>query len=216
MVPLFISVMIDPISRLLPLLPAQAALVSRLPEPVKRLATEPLAYVAALGMVGVTFLIWDSYRQRRLQREETEWLASFRKTAPPEPLPSRLTLIKADRSRPKPAATNAPQDGGPMRPTDSLASDHTAANGPKANSKHGTLNIEAEDGLCELFVDGLFVGNAPARIKLGTGAHVVEIRKAGQEAYRREVTVLEDAELTMRAVWTNHNSASRQDDPKKV
>jgi TPR repeat protein len=64
----------------------------------------------------------------------------------------------------------------------------------------GMVNVEAEDGACEIFVDDKFVGNAPAKLKLNAGAHAVEVRKAGCKPYRRDLQVSAGADLTLRAV----------------
>jgi TPR repeat protein len=67
-------------------------------------------------------------------------------------------------------------------------------------SKPGLLNVKAEDDSYEIYVDGGFVGNAPARVKVGEGAHVVEVKKPGYKDYRKQITITEGSELTLRAV----------------
>jgi TPR repeat protein len=71
---------------------------------------------------------------------------------------------------------------------------------PATSSNTGLVNVTAPDDLCEIYVDGGFVGNAPARVKLKAGAHVVEVRKAGFKSYRKELHISEGSELTLRAV----------------
>jgi hypothetical protein len=60
--------------------------------------------------------------------------------------------------------------------------------------------VKAEDDSYEIFVDGTFVGNTPARVKLAEGAHVVEVKKGGFKDYRKQIKITEGAELTLRAV----------------
>jgi TPR repeat protein len=67
-------------------------------------------------------------------------------------------------------------------------------------SNTGFVNVKAEDDSCEIFVDGAFVGNAPAKVKLAEGSHVVEVKKAGLKDYRREIKISAGSELTLRAV----------------
>ena len=59
--------------------------------------------------------------------------------------------------------------------------------------------VNADDQTSEIFVDGAFVGNPPARLKLPVGTHVVEVRKAGFKDYRRQLNVVDGSELTLRA-----------------
>lgn len=86
----------------------------------------------------------------------------------------------------KPALGTAPTDSVPNAP------------GPAA--KLGFVNVKADDESSEVFVDGAFVGNPPARLKLAEGAHIVEVKKPGFKLYRREITVGNDSDLTLRVV----------------
>jgi hypothetical protein len=62
------------------------------------------------------------------------------------------------------------------------------------------VNVVAQDNACEIFVDGAFVGNTPARVKLSEGAHVVEVKKSGFKNYRKQITITGGSELTLRPV----------------
>jgi TPR repeat protein len=66
-------------------------------------------------------------------------------------------------------------------------------------SKTGLVNVKAEDDTYEIFVDGGFVGNTPAKVKLAEGAHVVEVKKPGFKDYRKQIKITEGSELTLRA-----------------
>jgi TPR repeat protein len=66
-------------------------------------------------------------------------------------------------------------------------------------AKTGFVNVRGDDEACEVFADGAFVGNVPARLKLAEGAHVIEVKKAGFKDYRRELRVTEGSDLTLRA-----------------
>ena len=76
----------------------------------------------------------------------------------------------------------------------------TTASAPAKASKTGVVNVKAEDDSYEIFVDGAFVGNTPARVKLAEGAHVVEVKKPGFKDYRKQIKITEGSELTLRAV----------------
>jgi len=92
----------------------------------------------------------------------------------PSPEPSRATV--------QPARTNA-----------------TAAVPAPSGSVGGLLTVNTDDQTSEIFVDGAFVGNPPARLKLPVGSHVVEVRKTGFKDYRKQLTVVDGSELTLRA-----------------
>lgn len=64
----------------------------------------------------------------------------------------------------------------------------------------GSVSVTTEDGSCDVYVDGNFVGNSPAKLQLTEGAHVVEVKRAGFKSYRRELKVGTGAELTLRPV----------------
>ena len=60
-----------------------------------------------------------------------------------------------------------------------------------------TITIKADIDQAEVFVDGKFIGNSPAKLKLAVGAHVIEVRREGFDAYKKEVQVLEGSELNL-------------------
>jgi hypothetical protein len=76
----------------------------------------------------------------------------------------------------------------------------TAGGSPAVGSKTGMVNVTANDDSCEIFVDGEFVGNAPAKVKLTEGAHVIEVKKSGFTDYRKQIKITEGSELSLRAV----------------
>jgi TPR repeat protein len=67
-------------------------------------------------------------------------------------------------------------------------------------SKTGVVNVKAEDESYEIFVDGAFVGNTPAMVKLTQGTHVVEVKKPGFKDYRKQIQITAGSELTLRSV----------------
>jgi len=97
---------------------------------------------------------------------------------------SPLPLAKAD---------SPPPDGG------TSAATHTAPMSAEA-SKIGVVNVKAEDESYEIYVDGGFVGNTPAMVKLTQGTHAVEVKKPGFKNYRKQIQITEGSELTLRAV----------------
>lgn len=66
-------------------------------------------------------------------------------------------------------------------------------------SQTGTVVIYASDERAEIFVDGMFFGNAPARVPLAAGTHDIEMRMGERELYQRKFFIKPGDELTIRA-----------------
>ncbi len=101
------------------------------------------------------------------------------------------------RAREFKAGQAAPPSGGGAKPA---APPGTSASAPPSGSNTGFVNVLAPDDSCEIYVDGSFAGNTPARVRLKAGSHAVEVRKAGFKTYRRDLQITEGSELTLRAV----------------
>jgi TPR repeat protein len=67
-----------------------------------------------------------------------------------------------------------------------------------AVAQTGVVNVTADDNSLEVFADGSFVGNPPTRLTLTPGTHVIEAKKSGFQPYRKEISVTEGSELTLR------------------
>lgn len=76
-------------------------------------------------------------------------------------------------------------------------------NPPSADegAPNGTVNVLADNSGGEIFLDGNFVGNSPAKLKLAPGRHSVEVKLAGHKEFRRELNVVAGSDLTLRAVF---------------
>ena len=66
-------------------------------------------------------------------------------------------------------------------------------------SKTGFVAVKAHDEDCEILVDGSFVGNTPAKLKLAEGPHRFEIKKPGFKTFQRELNVTAGSELSLNA-----------------
>jgi TPR repeat protein len=84
------------------------------------------------------------------------------------------------------------------RPGTTGTASASAAPGRAENT--GVVNVKAQDDSFEIFVDGAFVGNTPAKVMLPEGSHVVEVKRAGYKDYRRQLKVTRGSELTLSAV----------------
>ena len=100
-----------------------------------------------------------------------------------------------------PGATLTPPDKASSVPAGRETGQPGSVGGASAKAlKTGVVNVKAEDESCEIFVDGAFVGNTPANVKLPEGAHVVEVKKPGFKDYQKQIAITEGSELTLRAV----------------
>jgi uncharacterized protein len=70
---------------------------------------------------------------------------------------------------------------------------------PDPAVKTGFVRVQANDDACEVYADGAFVGNSPARLKLTAGPHSIEVRRPGFKSYQRQITVGAQSDLNLRA-----------------
>lgn len=68
--------------------------------------------------------------------------------------------------------------------------------------KTGTVMVSCSVEDAEVYVDGVFVGNAPANLKLNEGIHIIEVKKSGYSSYRKELRVFADSDVSLRAKLT--------------
>ena len=66
-------------------------------------------------------------------------------------------------------------------------------------TEKGIVMVTCNQEGAEVTADGAFVGNSPASLRLPEGIHVIEVRKTGFAAYRKEVRVLAGSDLALRA-----------------
>jgi TPR repeat protein len=87
----------------------------------------------------------------------------------------------------------------PDAATDATTAQTSAAStGPSETAQPGFVNVTANDESSEIFADGAFMGNSPAKLKLKDGPHVIEVKRAGFKSYRREITVSAGSDLNLR------------------
>ena len=61
----------------------------------------------------------------------------------------------------------------------------------------GVVHVVASHELAEIFIDGSFVGNPPAKLCLQAGSHTVQVRTPGRPDFNRQLTVTPGAELRL-------------------
>jgi hypothetical protein len=75
-----------------------------------------------------------------------------------------------------------------------------AAASENAKADIGRVIFTSEDSASEIYVDGKFMGQAPATINLSAGSHHVEVKAAGKHTWSRDLEVLKDSQLTLHPV----------------
>jgi TPR repeat protein len=116
----------------------------------------------------------------------------------------RVSLAKVEAGLTPDQITQAQSLAAQFRPTQAPAAGGAAGLTPGAvmplGALTGAVNVVTPEGVCDIFIDGSFVGNSPARLVLTQGTHLVEVKRAGFKEYRRELKVGAGSDLTLRPV----------------
>jgi len=67
-------------------------------------------------------------------------------------------------------------------------------------SGFGTVTITSDPEDAEIYVDDKFIGNAPAKLKLPAGNHVMTLKAAGFKEWRRALEILKDSHAALKPV----------------
>jgi S1-C subfamily serine protease len=94
-------------------------------------------------------------------------------------------------------ATSSPSSG-PTAVSESPVSFPTATSSPEGS---GQITITSDPDAAELFVDGKFVGNTPATLKISAGPHFFLLKSPGHPDYSRTVEVSKSSKLTLKALF---------------
>jgi hypothetical protein len=72
------------------------------------------------------------------------------------------------------------------------------ASAPPETQK-GAVNVSSNPAGADISVDGDFVGNSPAALKLAPGKHTVTVKMSGYKDWSREITVQAGSEVQLNA-----------------
>jgi serine protease Do len=138
--------------------------------------------------------------------------AAPEQTRPPTSAADNSAVPSAARD----AATTEPSDSDSEVDTSSpkaaLASDSTKEptnDSTKTSSRMpavaaprgvGIVLITCDTEDAEVYVDDKFIGNAPAKLKLATGTHVILVKAAGFADWKRTLETLKDSQVTLKPV----------------
>ena len=69
----------------------------------------------------------------------------------------------------------------------------------QASDGIGSLTITSDPDGAEVYLDGRFVGNTPATVKLPAGPHTVQVKSTGRTDWERSIEILKDSQLNLKA-----------------
>jgi len=83
---------------------------------------------------------------------------------------------------------------GPMRSSYKRPS----ASAVEENAGAGTVRVESEPEGAEIYIDGNFVGQTPAKFSLASGVHHLIMKAQGKKDWERDLEVMKDSQFTLR------------------
>jgi len=87
---------------------------------------------------------------------------------------------------------------GPMRPAP--AAELLSDNAVESPAETGTIEFASDPSGADIYVDGKFMGQTPATIRLGSGSHHIELTSPGRQIWARDLDVLKDSQVTVHPV----------------
>jgi hypothetical protein len=73
------------------------------------------------------------------------------------------------------------------------------ASGTPSEPAKGTVNVSSNPSGADVSVDGEFVGNSPAVLKISPGKHTITVKLSGYRDWSKEMTVQPDSEVQLTA-----------------
>jgi hypothetical protein len=103
------------------------------------------------------------------------------------------TILKTVSKPPQPDSPNVQQQQPATEPTPSTHS-----------PEKGSITVDSTPG-ADVYVDGSFVGNAPAVLKLTEGKHTIKVSMTGYADWTRNISVLGGSDVTLTAALVKPN-----------
>ncbi len=88
---------------------------------------------------------------------------------------------------------------GGENPADAKAAETKPTENAPAESAKGTVNVSSNPTGADVSVDGDFVGNSPAALKLAPGKHTITVKMSGYADWSKDITVQSGSEVQLTA-----------------
>jgi len=124
-------------------------------------------------------------------------LAVLHRFYPALSVPAATTAESAGHPSDSQDATSSPSSG-PTAVSESTVSFPASSSSPEG---FGQITITSDPDAAEIFVDGKFVGNTPATLKISAGPHLFLLKSPGRPDYSRTVEVPKSSKLTLKALF---------------
>ncbi|HKM82436.1 MAG TPA: trypsin-like peptidase domain-containing protein [Terriglobia bacterium] len=124
-------------------------------------------------------------------------LAVLHRFYPGLSVPSVTTAESSGHSSDSQEAASSPASGAPAI-AESTVSSPIATPSPEG---FGQITITSDPDAAEIFLDGKFVGNTPATLKLSAGPHLFLLKSPNRPDYSRTVEVPKSSKLTLKALF---------------
>ena len=95
--------------------------------------------------------------------------------------------------------TDAPREPAETKESKEKTAETKAAGAPPETQK-GAVNVSSNPTGADIRLDGDFVGNSPASLKLAPGKHTITIKMSGYKDWSREITVQAGSEVQLAAI----------------
>jgi len=76
---------------------------------------------------------------------------------------------------------------------------HSVSDGT-TESGTGSVSVTYDPAVAEIYVNGKFVGQAPATLRLSSGSHHVEVRAPGRRNWSRDLEGMKDSQISLHPV----------------
>jgi PEGA domain-containing protein len=101
-----------------------------------------------------------------------------------------------ERGRDEELSLDAPGKAGPMR---AAAGEPAHGAEIKTATRGGTVTVSSDLAGAEIYLDGKFVGQTPSTLSMGAGTHHIEVKAEGKRSWERDLEVLGESQVTLRA-----------------
>jgi hypothetical protein len=96
-------------------------------------------------------------------------------------------------------STDSPSEPSPTELSTATDSSVALPSSAQVSEGFGVVTISSEPDAAEIYVDGKFLGNTPATLKLSAGPHEIVLKSAGLPDYSRTLDIPRSSKLNLKA-----------------